>query len=209
MQSRQMPMPVCGLPVDYESSTRLGFLRRTTAQFGDAASGVTPYTRYPGEWADYETFRLDTYHRLSVPFKIADILSVVPRIAYRGTYWGRGGNTCLTGYESSCAAANDVFRSILEGGITFAARGTADYDGWRHLAEPYLDMLAQKAWLAGLKDGSRPYVFDSIDAASTWEDQFAGRSRNLPYSYYGAGFVGRRGGAIDEQCFQRKQRRQS
>ena len=180
-----MPMPIWNTPVDYESSTRFGFLRRTTAQLGYAVSGITPYTRYPGEWADYETFRLDTYHRLSVPFKIADALSVVPRFAYRGTYWGRGGNTCLTGYESSYAAANDVFRSILEGGITFAARGTADYDGWRHVIDPYLDVLAQKAWYSGIGGGRRPFVFDAYDASIDWSDQFASRGRNLPYTWYG------------------------
>ena len=180
-----MPRPVPGLPADYESSTRLGFLRRTAAQFGGAASGVTPYTRCPGDWADYETFRLDTYHRLSAPFRLADVLSVVPRIGYRGTYWARGGETCPTGYESSRAAARDVYRSILEGGVTFAARGEAGYDGWRHLVEPYLDVLAQQAWYSGLGGGRRPFVFDGVDASFDWSEQFASRGRELPYTWYG------------------------
>ena len=68
--------------------------------------------------------------------------------------------------------------------MTFAGRGTGWIDErWHHLVEPYLDVLAQEAWLSG--SGDRPYVFDSIDGSSMWEDQFAGRSRNLPYSYYG------------------------
>ena len=180
-----LPMPVCPLPLDYESSTRLGFLRRSTAQFGDTEEGITPYTRYPGEWADYETFRLDTYHRLTAPFKVADVLSVVPRLAYRGTYWAHGGETCLTGYETSRAAARDVYRSILEGGVTFSARGVADYDGWRHTVEPYFDVLAQKAWYANLPAGKRPFVFDAIDASIDWSDQFASRGRSLPYTWYG------------------------
>ena len=180
-----MPTPLWSVPVNYESSTRFGFLRRTTAQLGDAASGITPYTRYPGEWADYETFRLDTYHRLSAPFRLADVLSVVPRLAYRGTYWSKGGDTCLTGYESSAASAQDVFRSVLEGGVTFAARGTADYDGWRHMVEPYLDVLAQKAWYSGVGGGRRPFVFDAVDASLDWSDQFASRGRSLPYTWYG------------------------
>ena len=180
-----MPLPVLDLPVNYESSSRVGFLRRTAAQLGDAESGVTPYTRYPGEWADYETFRFDTYHRLSAPFKLADVLSVVPRIGYRGTYWARGGNTCPTGYEPSYNASHDVFRSILEGGVTFAARGTAEYDGWRHMVEPYLDVLAQKAWYNGVSDGQRPFVFDAVDASLDWSDQFASRGRSLPYTWYG------------------------
>ena len=180
-----MPLPIWDLPVNYESSTRFGFLRRTTAQLGDAESGITPYTRYPGEWADYETFRLDTYHRLTAPFKIADVLSVVPRVGYRGTYWARGGETCYTGYESSSAAAKDVYRSILEGGVTFAARGTADYDCGRHAVEPYLDVLAQKAWYSGVGGGKRPFVFDANDASLDWSEQFASRGRSLPYTWYG------------------------
>ena len=51
------------------------------------------------------------------------------------------------------------------------------------MVEPYFDTLAQEAWLGG--SGDRPYVFDNLDASIMWEDQFAGRSRNLPYSYYG------------------------
>ena len=77
-----------------------------------------------------------------------------------------------------------LFRSILEGGVTFAARGSGMVgEKWRHVIEPYFDVLAQKAWYAG---SGRPYVFDSIDASVMWEDQFAGRARNLPYTYYGA-----------------------
>ena len=53
------------------------------------------------------------------------------------------------------------------------------------MVEPYVDFLAQEAWISGLKDRARPYVFDNIDSSLTWEDQFAGRSRGLPYSYYG------------------------
>mgnify|MGYP003294228485 CR=1 FL=1 len=180
-----MPLPVWSLPVNYESSTRFGFLRRRTAQLGDAEFGITPYTRYPGEWADYETFRMDSYHRFSLPFKVADVLSVVPRLGFRGTYWAHGGETCLTGYEKSRAAARDVFRSILEGGVTFAARGTADYDGWRHTVEPYFDVLAQEAWYNGVSGGRRPFVFDAVDASLDWSEQFASRGRNLPYTWYG------------------------
>lgn len=57
------------------------------------------------------------------------------------------------------------------------------------MIEPYADVLAQEAWYSGDgvgKEGvKRNYVFDSLDASRDWQDQFAGRARNLPYSWYG------------------------
>lgn len=178
------PLPVFGLPVNYESQNRVGYLRRQYAKFG-RGDEVTAYNRCPGLWADYDAVRFDTYHRITAPMKFADVLSVVPRVAYRGTFWSETGNDCLTGWESSHDVSDNVIRSIVEGGITFAARGTAEFDGWRHMIEPYLDVLAQKAWHNGLDDGARPYVFDAVDASLEWSDQFASRGRNLPYSWYG------------------------
>ena len=177
------PLPVFGLPVNYESENRIGYLRRNPAEYG-RGDPMSVYSFAPGRWASYEAFRFDTYHRLSAPFRtLGDVLSVVPRLGYHGTFWGESGKDNLTGWG---AAENDgqAFRSILEGGVTFAGRGTGLVgDGWRHTVEPYLDILAQEAWLSG---SGRPYVFDSLDASVMWEDQFAGRARNLPYSYYGA-----------------------
>lgn len=179
------PTPVWGLPVNYETENRVGYLARQAAEYGNG-SWTNPYSHNPGVWADYESFRLDTYHRLSAPFRtLNDVLSVVPRIGYHGTWWNQSGKTDLTGWNEAENEGNMV-RSILEGGVTFAARGTASIDEkWQHLVEPYLDVLAQKAWYDGIGDGARPYVFDDIDSSRMWEDQFAGRARNLPYTYYG------------------------
>jgi len=177
------PMPVFGLPVNYETENRLGYLRRNPAEYG-SSNVLNPYSYNPGIWAEYKAARFDTYHRLTAPFQICDdVLSVVPRIGYHGTFWSDSGTADLSGlYPSTKEGA--LFRSILEGGMTFAARGEGWVnDEWRHMVEPYFDVLAQKAWFAG--SGDRPYVFDSIDASVSWEDQFAGRSRNLPYTYYG------------------------
>ena len=179
------PLPVFGLPVNYESENRIGYLRRQAAEYGRGGV-LTAFSRAPGPWADYESSRFDTYHRLTAPVKFADVLSVVPRIAYRGTFWGDVGGDGLTGWEDPGNVSRNVYRSILEGGITFSARGVADLDGGlRHMIEPYLDVLAQKAWYSGLKDGSRPYVFDAIDASRDWSEQFASRGRNLPCTWYG------------------------
>ena len=178
------PLPLNVLPVNYESQSRIGWLTRDYAEY---AAGIrSRYGTNPGPWADYKAFRFDTYHRLTAPFKaLWDVLSVVPRAGYRGTYWSEAGSSDLVGWGPSTEEGK-AFRSIGELGATFAARGTANIDEtWRHVIEPYFDVLAQEAWLSGMDGGSRPYVFDNIDAALTWEDQFAGRARGLPYSYYG------------------------
>ncbi len=179
------PTPIWNLPLNYESSTRAGYLHRQYAKYGDESTSYA-FRYNPGEWARYTTFRLDTYHRITTPFKVADVLSVVPRVAYHGTYWNNGGNTILDGIGTAGKIGESITRSILEGGITFAARGTGSLsDTWQHIIEPYADILAQKAWYSGLGSSGRPYIFDSIDASSDWFDQFAGRSRNLPYTWCG------------------------
>ena len=179
------PVPVFGLPVNYETENHLGWLQRRSAKYGDKDPDSV-YSRQPGVWADYEAFRFDTYHRFTAPFKtFDDVLAVVPRLGYHGTYWSESGYDDLAGWNRA-RDAGDAVRSIGEAGVTFAGRGTAMIDeAWRHLIEPYLDVLLQEAWYSGIGNGRRPYIFDTIDASSTWEDQFAGRSRNLPYSYYG------------------------
>ena len=178
------PTPVFSLPVNYETENHVGYLTRRAAEYGNG-DRRNPFAFNPGPWADYEAFRFDTYHRLTAPFKVADLVTVAPRLAYHGTLWSESGETDLTGWSDASNAGN-AFRSILEGGVTFAGRGKAWLSqNWQHMIEPYLDLLAQQAWYDGIAGNDRPYVFDSIDASVNWEDQFAGRSRNLPYSYYG------------------------
>ena len=179
------PIPILSSPFNYESSTVVGFYNRNYAKHGTRKT-LEPFRYDPGRWADYQAFRLDTYHRITLPFKVADVLSVVPRVGYRGTYWSDSGYECLDGRARAGSTGSDVYRSIVEGGVTFAARAK----GWiaedmAHIFEPYLDFLAQEAYYSGLKNGHRTYIFDSRDTSRDWLDQFAGRSRNLPYSWYG------------------------
>lgn len=169
------PLPVFDTRVNYESTTKIGYLRRNYAKYGRGDID-DPFAYNPGLWADYETMRIHTYHRFTLPMRtFGDVLAVVPRIAYQGSYWAK-----------SSGQGHDMHRSILEGGVTFSSRGKAWIDErWQHMIEPYLDVLAQDAWYTGDKHGSRPYLFDNLDGSRIWEDQFAGRSRNLPYAYYG------------------------
>lgn len=178
------PGPLFSLPINYESQNRIGILDRKFAKFGNA--GTTVFGTNPGVWADYTTFRFDTYHRLSQSFRTCDdVLAIVPRVGYHGTYWENGAKSDYHG-TSRAETTSSMFRSIAEAGVTFAARAK----GWvndevSHTIEPYTDVLAQKAWYSGADGNARPLVFDNIDASTVWEDQFAGRGRNLPYTYFG------------------------
>ena len=179
------PQGVFSLPINYESSSRIGWLNRNYAKFGD--SMTSPRYRYsPGLWADYQAFRADSYHRFTLPFKVEDVLSVVPRAGLRGTYWSHSGVENLSGYGRTSQREEDVVRSIVEGGITFSARGAAPIgENWEHIVEPYADVLVQEANYTGLSKGRRALYFDTVDGSAEWLDQFAGRSRNLPYSWHG------------------------
>ena len=181
------PMPLWSLPINYETENRFGYLQRHAGRYGDEST-LSAYSYTPGIWADYEAFRFDTYHRFTAPMKFMDTLSVVPRLGYHGTIWGDSGYADVTGSRKTGAGSTGEtpFRSIVEGGVTFAGRGTAWInDSWQHMLEPYFDVLAQEAFYSGMNDNERPYVFDSIDMSRDWSDQFAGRGRNLPYSWYG------------------------
>ena len=180
-----MPTPVFSTPLVYESYATAAWLDRDYAKYG-RSSTAAPFRYNPGEWADFQSFRADTYHRVSLPSKAWDVVSIVPRVGFRGTWWSDTGRENLTGAGRASATGDDTLRTIVEGGVTFSARGSARLGGnWRHVVEPYADFLAQEAHFHGLRGGRRPFVFDSVDMPRDWLDQFAGRSRELPYSWYG------------------------
>ena len=181
-----LPQRVFGLPVNYESQSRFGWLDRNYAKHGKKSTTAIPYRYDPGQWADYQVFRIDSYHRLTMPFRVLDVVSVVPRVGGRVTYWSDSARENLDGYGRAHCLDDDVSRTIAEGGVTLSARGTAPIgEDWLHVLEPYADFLAQEAAYHGLRRGARGLWFDSIDGSADYLDQFAGRSRNLPYSWYG------------------------
>ncbi len=178
------PQPIFSLPVNYESQTRAGYLNRNFAEFGtpDAMYRYTPYIGVNGRGADYQAFRADTQHRLTLPFKIADTLSFVPRAGYRLTYWSDSGDRASS---YTTAAEDAIARHIAEVGFTTSARGSTWLnDNWRHTVEPYLDYSLQKV---NLSSGSknRYYVFDNYDRSVDWLDQFGFEGRGLPYNWHG------------------------
>jgi lipopolysaccharide assembly outer membrane protein LptD (OstA) len=69
--------PFFGSRVFYEGETSAGFYRRNYAD----QSG----------FEDYDTFRADTFHQFSLPLSVKNVLSIVPRIGVRGTYYADSG----------------------------------------------------------------------------------------------------------------------
>ena len=178
------PQPVFDTPVIYEATLRAGYLDRNAARYstGDSAFAYMPYIGENGKGADYQAFRMDTYHRITLPLKIEDVLSIVPRAGYRLTYWSDSGAR-ESGYTS--ASGDAICRQIAEIGFTASARASAWLsESIRHTVEPYLDYTFQSADFSKGKR-NRAYVFDAYDRSADWLDQFGFDGRTLPYSWHG------------------------
>lgn len=164
-----MPQPVFGTGLNYESQTRAGYLNRDAAKYENA---MPDYMYYPGSWADYNLVRADTAHRLTYPVKLGDVVSVVPRAGYRGTYY------------SDSELDSNVFRHSADLGVETSVRGTADYaNGYRHVVEPYIDYSYQPTHFD--TDNGRVYGFDHYDRSIEWFDQFGMDGTWLPYDWHG------------------------
>lgn len=156
--------PVFGSDLYYESQTRGGWLEREFAEYD-----------FPDEEVKdpYDTLRIDTRHALYLPEKFFGWLNVIPRAAYRGTYYS---DTVETGTENVTIGTNTVsrdyvlnkgakLRNLFELGAEVSyklyglyedANGTA----YRHVIQPYLDYTY-------IPDANihadELYQFDSID----------------------------------------------
>ena len=178
------PQPIFSLPVNYESHTRAGYLNRQFAKYGsdDPMFRYVPYIGLDGRGADYQAFRADSSHRVSLPFMVGDILSLAPRAGYRATWWSDSGDPDRAWLSAS---GDPMYRGIAEVGITASARATAWIaDDWQHVFEPYIDYSYQDVTF-GTGKKNRNYIFDSYDGAIDWLDQFGFEGRGLPYNWHG------------------------
>ncbi len=170
-----------GLYLDNE--TAAAFLRRQFAEYGDGAYRTSTSNAVPDS---YDTFRGDTRFELSYPGKYFGWLSVVPRLAYRGTYYAKTRERIETETVSSETTTNELgkvvtlsspkkvvgyeegdagFRSVFEAGAEVSARAYGywdDRDGleWRHVVEPYANytFIPDPNFLR-----DELYQFDAID----------------------------------------------
>jgi len=165
------PQPLWDTGLLYEGQTRGGYLERASAYYDRAR--IPAFAHYPGPWADYETVRATTAHRVTYPLKLFDALSVVPRAGYQGAFY------------TSSHEDDNVFRHTAEVGATASLRAVSDWrNGWRHTVEPYVDYSWQPTfWNAGR--GNKLYMFDRVERAFEWQDQFGADGVWLPYDWHG------------------------
>ncbi len=152
----------------YESQNRAGYLRKQTAP---RAAAVLPL-RGP----EFATFRADTVHRLSVPLWLADVVRVVPRAGYRGTYYRQAWDDADAG----------KVRNLFELGAEASVKGYGTIGSYRHVVEPYVDY----SWIPrphDLEEGEN-YVFDRYDSALEWRDWFGFDSMPFSRQWHGARF---------------------
>ncbi len=129
-------------PFYYESQTQGGFLQHEFADYGLPGQKVTN---------SYDTLRIDTRQAIFLPEKLFGFLSLVPRAAYRGTYYGttretrqvehfNGTNTFFTTqFEDGDSELRNLYELGLE--TSFKAYGIYEDDAGRlrHIVEPYVN----------------------------------------------------------------------
>lgn len=139
--------------VFYESENSAAYLRKVFNE--DAFANADDM--------EYDAGRLDTFHTLSYPLKVAGFLSVVPSVSWRGTYYSKTREQVESEEISTLEVTNGVgqvfsypvtnsvtsnvesdadFRSAFTFGLetsfkTYGMWDAEDGTPWRHVIEPY------------------------------------------------------------------------
>jgi len=118
----------------FESESSAAFLEQL---HGDDASwsdgGDT--NAVSSELPDYNSFRLDTYNKILMPLRVKEFYNVIPRVAYRGTWYGdsEGGSAELRHvFEFGTLATLKAYKTLTEKSGFYG-------EGMRHIFEPYVD----------------------------------------------------------------------
>jgi len=147
----------------YESDTRIGFLAQ---QWGANDTGTNNFF-------EPDTARAYTYQKLTYPLHFWDnIVSVVPRAAYRYTF-----------YQRLADGRTNETRSALEFGTEVSFKASGDYGDYRHIVEPYLDYCLIPS-LSNVK-ANQSYFFDSVDGPRDWSDLFGINGLYAPRAWNG------------------------
>jgi LPS-assembly protein len=115
-------------PLYYETESSLGYFRRRIP---------TPGTN------DFEAFRGDTYHQVTLPQTFFGWLNVLPRVGGRFTHYGEA--------EGNAAATREENRAVFNTGAELTFKASAlwpgvssrfwEMDGLRHIVEPSLNYV--------------------------------------------------------------------
>ena len=161
--------PVFQSPFFYDGETSAGFLRRNFAK-GSA-------------FPDYETFRADTYHQLSLPGTYFGFLSFVPRFGVRATYYGDSGFTeavtstqkvttpGLNGAPDTVSTVTTVDQLLRARGALFRPALTAGFESSFKISKAYEDVQSRMWGLDGMRHVVQPY----LNASFVFSDKDPGR----------------------------------
>lgn len=161
--------PVFKTPLFYDSETSAGFLRRNFAK------GST--------FPDYDTFRADTYHQLSLPGTYFGFLSFAPKFGLRGTYYTDSGfteavttteNVTVPGVNGGAATTktvNNVNNLLRRGGSVFRVAVTGGFETSFKISKAYEDVQSRMWGLDGMRHVVQPY----LNASFVYTDKDPGR----------------------------------
>ena len=104
---------------------------------------------------DYSSVRVDSYNQLFMPIRIDDFFNVIPRAAYRGTWY------------SDSPSGDAQYRNLFEGGMLTSFKAHRELTaksgfygtGLRHVVEPYVDYLYRYSGM----ETNELYQFDDVD----------------------------------------------
>jgi LPS-assembly protein len=152
--------PLFRTPFFYESETSAGFLRRNFADLS--------------QFQDYDTFRADTFHQFTLPLNVKNVLSIIPRVGVRGTYYSDSGRFFdqtvtetveetifdeatgltelakkeVTRTERVLRGGNSIFRPVFNAGLEMSFKVSKAYEN-----------VQSRAWgLDGLRHVVQPWL---------------------------------------------------
>jgi len=132
----------------YESDSSVGYLVQQWTNDGTITNAFEP-----------DTVRIHSQQKLTYPIQPMEGVSLVPRLAYDYTFYSHLANN----------RTNEV-RSVFEAGMEASAKWFANYGEYRHIVEPYADLIAITSPI-NVKPGQN-YFFDRVDGPRDWSDQF-------------------------------------
>jgi hypothetical protein len=166
--------PLFGGPIFYEGETGLADLHRNFARGSD--------------FQDYGTLRLDSFHQFLYPNTYFGWLSIVPRVGFRGTYYGETRDlerTILTvgddpfipdflrvDLEQPVQSGGETFRTVVNAGVESSFKISREWeaaqsrslglDGLRHIVQPFTNL----SWVSSSSDPVSILQFDRFQPST-------------------------------------------
>lgn len=145
----------------FESESTAGFLEMLNGDLDRIPKGTNDTSTVSTNSAlgtnvqDYSSFRLDSYNRIYMPFRVNDFYNIIPRVAYRGTWYGEtatGSGELRHIFELGTLASTKSYKTLTENSGFYG-------EGLRHIVEPYADYNFRRTSI----DPLEIYQFDAID----------------------------------------------